>query len=190
MFLNGESKGNAYFGARRNDIKAVFPFMFDPATSGFGMSIPKRWGAGTHDVRVAVHDRSGNIRQQGFSIEARSSDDAEIWRLRRKVKQAEIDLQLAICDAANGRPEFVMVLRLRNGSEQEMRLARLTIASLQDQVYRAWRLLVICPQGVSAACLSGAENIQIIDEFRASQLRFRRWWGCCGRGMISVPTHC
>ena len=62
VFLNEEPKGNAYFGARRNDIKGLFATMHDPASSGFGMSIPKRWGAGTHDVgsssttEVETHD--------------------------------------------------------------------------------------------------------------------------------------
>jgi ADP-heptose:LPS heptosyltransferase/GT2 family glycosyltransferase len=162
VFLDGESKGNAYFGARRNDIKPLFPAMFEPVTSGFGMSIPQRWDAGTHEVRVAVHDRSGNIRQQGFSFEARASDDAESWRLRRKVKQAEIDLQLAICDALKCRPEFVLLMRLRDGGEQEMRWARQTIASLQDQAYPMWRLLMVRPAGVSVSGLPA--NIEIIEE--------------------------
>ena len=163
VFLNEEPKGNAYFGARRNDIKGLFATMHDPASSGFGMSIPKRWGAGTHDVRVVVHDRSGNTRQQEFSFEARSSDDAERWRLRRKVKQAEIDLQLAICDALEVRPEFTLLLRLRDGSGLEIRRAQQTITSLQGQVYLEWRLLVICPKGVSASCLPVTENVRTID---------------------------
>jgi ADP-heptose:LPS heptosyltransferase/GT2 family glycosyltransferase len=162
VFLNGESEGNAYFGARRNDIRTLFATMHDPASSGFGMSIPKRWNAGIHNVRVVVYDRNGNTRQQEFSFEARSSDDAETWRLRRKVKQAEIDLQLAICDTLT-RPEFTLLLRLRDGSSQEIRCAQQTIASLQDQVYPDWRLLVICPKDVSLS-VPVTENIRTIDE--------------------------
>ena len=150
VFLNDAYKGNAYYGARRDDIKAARPTMLDSGRSGFGMSIPglptwRKRDAGTQSLRVVVYDRDGNSAQRDITIEVNNSTDAGPWRLRRRMKQAEIDIQNAVLDAMCWHPTFLILLRLRDTNWKEIERATYTIDKVREQVYQEWRMLVVVP---------------------------------------------
>ena len=94
-------------------------------------------------MRVIARDRAGNNASIEFRIEVEAlSELTGPWSLRRKMPQAEIDLDTRLLEHQGWRPSFRAVLPLANDTDS-MRKARVTVASLAAQVYPNWRLTVV-----------------------------------------------
>ncbi|HEY8874612.1 MAG TPA: glycosyltransferase family 9 protein [Stellaceae bacterium] len=66
------------------------------------------------------------------------------WSLRRKMGQAEIDLDRRILERSGRQPMFLVMLPVAD-DEESLRKAGATIASLCVQAYPNWRLVIVMP---------------------------------------------
>jgi ADP-heptose:LPS heptosyltransferase/GT2 family glycosyltransferase len=139
----------AYYGVRRQDVANAFPDWGGALRSGFAALIPHtKLPQGRHAVRIVLRDRAGKTAVIAFAIEVEELSDSEQpseqgrpWSIRRKMPQAEIDLQSGILAAVDWRPRFALLLLLDGGDDAVSR-ARATLASLRDQAYGDWRVFV------------------------------------------------
>jgi hypothetical protein len=145
--VDGTPIALADYGMRRLDIQAAFPDWDNSLASGFLCLVPHRLlPKGPHTVTVALRDRAGKTAGTEFRIEVEAlSELTGPWSLRRKMAQAEIDLDLRLLERRQCRPQFTALLPLRTDAES-LSKARATIASLTAQIYPDWRLIVV-PQG-------------------------------------------
>jgi len=164
VIVDGQSQGHAYFGIRREEVQAAFPDR-DALLSGFAMLVPPQvLKPGRHDVQVVVRDKAGNLEETRFSVEAEpAAEGPGPWQLRAKIPQAEIDLHLAILDAAGTRPAWALLLPLRRAGAAELARARETLAALRHHAYPHWRLHVLVPPradpaAIAALLLAGLEE--------------------------------
>ena len=165
VFIDGQSQGEAYRGIRREDLQAAFPD-WEARLAGFSMLIPQSAiQAGEHAVRLEISDETGHTEEIGFTVEAGpAAEGPGPWQLRRKIPQAENDLQLAILSAASLRPLWALLLPMRRASASEMRRVRETLASLRHQAYDHWGIVVAAPPGVdpdalTATLLAGLDDL-------------------------------
>ena len=129
--VDGTPIALADYGLRRLDIQAAFPDWENSLASGFLCLVPHRLlPKGAHTVTVTLRDRAGKTAGTEFRVEVEAlSELTGPWSLRRKMAQAEIDLDLRLLERRQWRPLFTAVLPLR-GDAESLRKARGTIASL------------------------------------------------------------
>jgi ADP-heptose:LPS heptosyltransferase/GT2 family glycosyltransferase len=139
VFVDGRSQGQAHRGIRREDLHDVLGVK-EALNAGFAMLIPPQvMKRGTHVVRVVISDAAGEVQEIAFSVTSEPSlDGAGPWSLRRKLTQAEIDLQTRVLDACGSRPVFTLLLA---GAGQKRGL-RTTVESLRMQAWTEWSLAV------------------------------------------------
>jgi ADP-heptose:LPS heptosyltransferase/GT2 family glycosyltransferase len=145
--IDGAPVARADYGLRRLDIQAAFPGWADALASGFQALLPHRiMPRGAHAVTVTLRDKAGGTTSSEFAIAVEEISDAPgPWALRRKMGQAEIDLNRRILERFGRHPLFAVTLSV-NDDEASLRDARTTIDSLARQVYPNWRLLIV-PRG-------------------------------------------
>ena len=146
--IDGTPIALADYGLRRLDIQAAFPDWPGAAASGFTAVVPHRVLAkGWHAISVTLRDKAGGTSRSEFGIQVEEASDAPgPWSLRRRIGQAEIDLDRQILERSGRHPTFVVVLPVTG--EAALRRAGITIASLLAQAYANWRLLIV-PQGAA-----------------------------------------
>jgi ADP-heptose:LPS heptosyltransferase/GT2 family glycosyltransferase len=146
--VDGTPIALADYGLRRLDIQAAFPDWENALASGYLCLVPHRiLPTGTHTVSVSLRDRTGKTVGIEFRIEVETlSELTGPWSLKRKMSQAEIDLDQRILDSRNWQPRFCVVLPTRADPES-LRRARATLASLAAQIYPNWQLIVAPPSG-------------------------------------------
>ena len=151
--IDGSPMTLADYGLRRLDIAAAFPDWDGAAVSGFAALVPHRvLTKGSHAVTLTLRDKAGGTTRSEFGIQVEEVSDAPgPWLLRRKMGQAEIDLDRRILERCGRHPMFIVVMPVKG--EAASRRAGVTIASLVAQAYANWRLLVV-PQGAAASVLT------------------------------------
>lgn len=170
VFVDGRSHGQAHRGIRREDLHAALGVK-QALTAGFAMLIPPQaLPRGSHVVRVVIRDAAGAVQEIGFSVTC-EPDLPEVgpWALRRKLPQAEVDLQEAVLTACDWRPAFVLVLAgSLDGAAQRRRL-RATAGSLRMQAWRNWTLVVQAaelPEELTAI----SEHVRLLPDAAATPL--------------------
>lgn len=146
VFVDDQSQGRAYYGIRREDLQAAMPDR-DVLLSGFAMLIPPQiMKRGQHEVRVVVTDKLGNTLDESFTCEARAAVVAPgPWALRRKITQAEIDLQMAILERSQFKPAWSLLMPLASATALDVKRVRGTLATLRHQAYPDWQLVIPLP---------------------------------------------
>ena len=134
----------ADYGLRRLDIQAAFPDWENSLASGYLCLLPHRLlPKGEHLVSVTMRDRTGKSVAIEFRIEVEAlSESSGPWSLRRRILQAEIDLDLRLLQRQQWNPLFHIVLPVRS-DPVSLRRAHATLASLAAQVYPNWRLIAV-----------------------------------------------
>ena len=165
--IDGKRVTGAYYGVRRDDVAAAFPDHAGSLLSGFAALLPNRvLPKGEHIVSLIARDKAGVEAQIDFTIQVEELEEEEIgpWSLRRRMPQSEIELGERLLQATRWRPGFSLLLRAGAG-EADIGAARRTLASLRDQAYGDWRV-VIAPTdaavdlaGVQDALLEGFDEI-------------------------------
>src|SRR5216683_1295893 len=145
--IDGAPVARADYGLRRLDIQAAFPGWADALASGYQALLSHRiMPRGAHTVSVTLRDEAGGTTSSEFAIAVEEISDAPgPWALRRKMGQAEIDLNRRILERCGRHPLFAAMLSVNDDAES-LRDARATIDSLTRQAYPNWRLLIV-PQG-------------------------------------------
>ena len=146
--IDGVRLLSAHYGIPRPDVRAAYPEWDGALRSGFAASIPHRsLPRGRHVVGVTLRDREGRevTREFGIEVEGRA-DGTGPGFLRRKMTQAEIDLDARVLSALDWHPVFTLLLPSGCDAEATERL-RATLPSLRDQAYRDWRLVVLAESG-------------------------------------------
>ncbi|HEY1313540.1 MAG TPA: glycosyltransferase, partial [Steroidobacteraceae bacterium] len=139
--IDGAPVANAQHGIRRDDVASAFPDRVDAQQSGFATLIP-HWllAKGAHSVCISVRDRADHVASVQFGIEVEEIPEGDgPWSLRRKMSQAEIDLQLAVLSGLAFRPWFSIVMAC-DGEEASLAAVRRTLRSLEDQAYGHWNV--------------------------------------------------
>jgi ADP-heptose:LPS heptosyltransferase/GT2 family glycosyltransferase len=150
--FDGIAVGAAYRGLHRPDIGAAFADWPEARRSGFALSVPpKLLTGGRHEVRVVVRDRAGGQAETIFGVQVPAdAKPLATTILRPRVRQAEADLNAAILAARGADPRFAVMLTLADGGEAELRRARTTLRSFREQVFEAWRAVVLLPRDAPA----------------------------------------
>lgn len=177
--LDGTPVATADHGIRRLDIQAAFPDWEDALGSGFLIVLPHRvLPVGSHTVSVTLRDKTGRTVASEFRIEVDELSGLDgPWSLRRKMPPAELALNLEILERRAWRPRFSAVLPL-DGGDAAIENARRTVASLRDQAYPDWRLLVLSPAPVAREVRERliaefddiADRVEVIREFAPAAL--------------------
>jgi ADP-heptose:LPS heptosyltransferase/GT2 family glycosyltransferase len=141
--LDGRPVALADYGLRRLDVQAALPDWEGALASGWQAIVPHRLlDKGGHTVTVTLRDAEGGALTSEFRIEVEElADRPGPWSLRRKMAQAEIDLQLRLVACHDPPPRFVIVLPLAGNAAGHR--AGVTLASLCAQAYPHWRLIVV-----------------------------------------------
>jgi ADP-heptose:LPS heptosyltransferase/GT2 family glycosyltransferase len=142
--LDGKRAGAAYYGIRRRDIADAYPGWDGAETSGFALMLPATMlGAGRHRISVESRAKTGLHTTSEFSIEVLQAPTQEGPSvLRRKMPLSEVQLGLSILSGLSWHPRFGLVLGIGE-TEAEVDAAQRTLASLRDQTYAAWSVVVV-----------------------------------------------
>ena len=159
--IDGSPSTVADYGLRRLDIQAAFPNRADALASGYqALLVHRTLSIGAHLVTVTLRDKTDATTSAEFAVEVEEIADAPgPWALRRKIGQAEIDLNRRILEGCGCHPMFVVVLTV-HGDEASLHAAALTIDSLTRQAYSEWRALIVPPR---SAGKSGAIRERLLD---------------------------
>ncbi len=138
VFVDGRSQGQAHRGIRREDLYQALDDI-QALRAGFAMLIPPQaLKRGEHDIRVVIHDNDDATHEIAFVVDSQPGLHGDgPWALRRKLTQAEIDLQRAVLNAAGYQPHVVLLVR--GGSAAALGA---TVASLQAQAWENWSLMI------------------------------------------------
>jgi len=143
----------AYHGIKRMDVAEAFPDNPDSIRAGFEATIRcDGLGQGYHSVTVTGRCRRGNSVRSDFVLDVPSRPRAALPNpLRNKVSGAETALYRQILAGLRWSPRFLLILPIADG-DNLFASARSTIASLETQIYRDWRLVIVRgPRGPAAA---------------------------------------
>lgn len=176
--INGEVLVSAFTGIRRLDVQDAFSDWDGALTSGFSAVLPHRMlPRGRQVVTVTLHDQHGRTARSEFRIEVEEAPEtAGPWSLRRRMTQAEADLHHQIFVNVSERPCFRILLPLARGAAG-LREARITLASLGEQVYEDWCLVVLSDSqtrdALRDALLEGFESLAERVDISPSDLSWR-----------------
>ena len=137
--LDGQPLAKARHGIGRMDVAQAFPDRPGAALSGFAAFIPNRaLPKGRHTISVRLVDAENRATGDEFTVQIEDLPEGEgPWSLRRKMPQAEIDLQMGILAALDWQPGFHFVLAMP-GTTHGLKEVRQTLASLREQTYPGW----------------------------------------------------
>lgn len=166
--LDGVRITSARCGLRRPDVAAAHPDWADALLSGYAAHLPpKALPVGRHQVTVSMHDRNGEVARFEFSIDVQEvAAERGPWALRRKMTQAEVDLQLNTLARLNWRPTFRVYLPFER-SANGIAAARRTLESLARQIYSQWELWLIPTRAKKMAQRARAHREAIPSELTA-----------------------
>jgi ADP-heptose:LPS heptosyltransferase/GT2 family glycosyltransferase len=142
--LDGTPIALAEHGLRRPDIKDEFPDRPDAVACGYLVLLQHRMlPEGSHRVGVTLRDKADGTKNAEFAIAVEElSATSGPWALRRKIGQAEIDLDRRILERCGRHPLFVVMLGVKE-DEASLCGAEATISSLCTQAYPNWRLAIV-----------------------------------------------
>lgn len=172
ILLDGKPIALADLGLRRLDVQAALPDWEGALASGWQALVPHRLlPKGGHSVTVTLRDAADGALTSEFRIEVEElADRPGPWSLRRRMAQAEIDLDRRLLAHREPPCRFVMILPLAD--EAARRRAAVTVASLQAQAYPHWHLVVVTrDRGVRKALEAGlGERIEIAADLTRATL--------------------
>ncbi len=143
ILIDGIPLMAAYYGVRRPDVQMAFPAWENAIGAGFSALVPHRsLPKGRHTVYVRLRDKDGRSLQNEFRVEIEEAPETTgPWSLRRKISPAEVNLSLEILKRQDWRPIFSLILSMADDDEEIQRVRR-TLASLGNQAYEDWRVLI------------------------------------------------
>ncbi len=134
---------SADYGLRRLDVLSAFPDWDNSLESGFLALVPRRMlPGGLHKVTVTLRDEAGGTTGLDFRVIVEpSSAGSGPGGLRRRMPAAERDLGRRLLAARGWHPIFQLLMAV--DADAGLDDIRLTVASLESQVYDAWRLELV-----------------------------------------------
>lgn len=157
VLLDDERIGEAYHGLSRQDVGIAFPDWANSYYSGYAFYCPQRYlRDGQHTVQINVRAQSGEILEYRFGIWVeRLSEGNHQSFIRRRVTQAEADVNAGVLDVLGHQPSFHLVIHQDLAAELDD--LRKTLESLSRQVYDKWSVQLLCTETESA--LSARESL-------------------------------
>ena len=146
VFVDDVSMGRAHYGIRRDDVQANLPG-HNALLSGFAMVLtPRVMKPGLHQLRIAVEDEQGNVREAAFSVRAdKVATGAGPWALRTKLPHSEIMLKTAILAPNGDLPRWHIVIAC--GHDRDVGPVAATIQSLREQALPNWEATILTGPG-------------------------------------------
>ncbi len=142
--VDGKHLSTAHYGVRREDVASAFPARSDALMSGFAALIPN-WllPKGSHRMSISVVDSKDQSASADFDIQVEEAEQGEgPWSLRRKMAHSEVQLSTRILTGLDWRPRFRLLVRMEDSAKGLSRV-RQTLASLREQAYADWEVLVV-----------------------------------------------
>ncbi|HEX6441412.1 MAG TPA: hypothetical protein VF007_04440, partial [Stellaceae bacterium] len=187
--IDGRPLAVADYGLRRLDIQTAYPDWENSLASGYLCLLPHRLlPKGEHLVSVSMRDRAGKTVAIEFRIEIEAlSESSGPWSLRRRMPQAQIDLDRRLLEQRQWNPLFHIVLPVKTDIES-LQSARVTIASLAAQVYSDWRLIVVA-QAAAKKTGKSSERLRnaLTEGFPEIAGRIELWRQLSAQ-MLTAPT--
>lgn len=151
VLLDEQRVGEVHYGLARQDVAAAFPDWADSLRCGFAFHCPPRGlRNGRHVVQLRVHATNGETFDHRFNIQVSEPDNLDDNSLiRRRMTQAEADVLHDVLNSLGQRTEFRLIVR--HNAEDESNHLLATLASLQSQVYDAWRVTIVATDGDTAS---------------------------------------
>jgi ADP-heptose:LPS heptosyltransferase/GT2 family glycosyltransferase len=140
--IDGRHIKSIQTGVRRVDVERAFPDWKNAITAGFSSFLPHRsLPVGPHTISIEARSESGQRTRAEFRIQVEEIPDLNgPWALRRRMPPGEIKLAQ---EALRGRePDFHVLLPLPADAASRA-AARITLASLCQQVYERWQLHIL-----------------------------------------------
>ena len=156
--IDGSKAISARLGLYRPDVVAAFPGLRDASHSGFAAQIPAAaLEPGLHYVTISTRDRAGGTRSTEFQIDVRDrTEQPGPWQLCTRVNLAYSRRAFARLAQMDWQPLFhIIVSPAPDGAKTALQL---TLASLENQVYRHWQRL---PKGEPDLILSLAAGDEL-----------------------------
>jgi hypothetical protein len=134
--------------------------------SGFAALIPN-WllPKGSHRMSISVVDSEDKSASAEFDIQVEEVAEGDgPWALRRKIPHSELELSARILRGLKWRPRFRMLVKMHD-DEGGLARMRATLASLREQAYVDWEVLVIVenrraiPVSLRQSLLAGFEDL-------------------------------
>ncbi len=169
--IDGTFVTHAQHGIRRDDVGNAFPDRPDALQSGFATVIPY-WllPKGSHTVSLTVRDQAEHEASVQFGIEVEETPEGDgPWSLRRKMNQAEIDVQISVLEGLEWQPQFTVVVRAED-DEASLRDLKRTLSSVLDQAYPHWQVSVVAKPG---RAWSKASQAAVLKDLHIPQERVR-----------------
>jgi hypothetical protein len=163
VFLDGLRLGEAHYGLARQDVGSAFPEWENAIRSGFAFHCPPRsLRAGSHDVRIEIRAKNGDVLSESFAIDVKKSEDHDdIGTIRRRVARAESDIMDSLLAelTGTGAPARFTLFLWQRGAVVPARLS-VTLNALRLQCFRDWGLTVLADDD------SGRDDIvSVLSEF-------------------------
>ncbi len=164
--VDGKHLSTAHYGVRREDVASAFPARADALMSGFAALIPN-WllPKGSHRMSISVVDSEDKSASAEFDIQVEEVAEGDgPWALRRKIPHSELELSARILRGLKWRPRFRMLVKMHD-DEGGLARMRATLASLREQAYVDWEVLVIVenrraiPVSLRQSLLAGFEDL-------------------------------
>ena len=145
VVLDGQVLGDAHYGLARQDVAHAFPDWPHAIRSGFAFPFPPRLlRNGTHVAELRVRAANDQVLARPFRFEVHRADDAgEGASIRRRIPRVEAEFYAGALERLDARPRFRVVLVLSDQVERGALDA--TLDSLDAQVLRDWRLVMLAP---------------------------------------------
>ncbi len=163
VYCDAELLGQAHLGMRREDVGALFPEYKGSLLAGYAIVLPPgRLLEGPHTIRIVATAEADDATTPGtpapqaptmersFTVEVERNDvlppDGSI---RTAVPPAEVAFGLRLLARQSVHPRFEIAVAGASASPDGLAALDATLRSLAGQVYEAWTLTAVLPDGLA-----------------------------------------
>ncbi|OIR06734.1 N-acetylglucosaminyl-diphospho-decaprenol L-rhamnosyltransferase [mine drainage metagenome] len=164
-FVDGQRLGQAHYGILRPDVGAEYPDMEDASRCGFFWMMDTRaFANGEHRLELVVASISGSSMSLAMNVlidnsMANGDPGYGRWLKRNASTRTEIDSIRDQLDGMTARPLLSLVAATRGRTDTS--LAAETLASLAEQLYPDWELMVAADEQEGMELLRTAKELGI-----------------------------
>jgi len=180
VYCDKELAGRAHYGILRADIGNAFPQMADATRSGYFLLVDvTKLSPGRHTVRVSARSRSGKIREwtRAFVL----GDFGHLYEKWIANNAADTQDQRETEIRANApKDKPLLSIILKAGSSFERNAVLRSFASLADQDYRAFEVVVLAGDTDGREFEAIADMANLSDRLRLLPTRTTDWTNAIG----------
>jgi lipopolysaccharide heptosyltransferase II len=144
IFCDGKRLGSAVLGLRRRDVFCLFPHLRNSRRAGFQYLLDtKKLANGCHQLTILARSRWGRSAKISTPVFIQNLSTSYDW-FSRQTRPGQADLAWMRRNALHLPHQPKVSLGIAMQGEDELSGLVQTIASLRDQAYANWELIVCC----------------------------------------------